>query len=107
MFRSIKMTLAGLTLGAGLFLVGCQSSKPSPDAMMGTASSDGIACDKCNVTFVKSPTDNGKGRVIGYTTRKQMVCSECKGAVENLFATGKMEHTCTACGGNMTGCAVH
>ena len=46
--------------------------KPSPDATAGTVSNEGIACDKCNVTFVKSPT-NDKGRIVGHTTRKQMV----------------------------------
>jgi len=75
--------------------------------MTGTPSSDAIACDKCKVTFVKVPVDGGKGRIVGYTSRKQMVCPDCKGAVENMFATGKFEHTCTACGGNMSGCAAH
>jgi hypothetical protein len=108
MFSAVKVIVAGLALGAAVFAAGCQSGgKPSPNAMMGTASSEGIACDKCNVTFVKSPTTNDKGRIIGYTTRKQMVCPDCKSAAANLFATGKMEHTCTSCGGNMSGCAVH
>lgn len=113
MFRFSKMALAGLALGAGLVLAGCQSGgKPSPNAMTGTPSTQAIACDKCKVTWVKvpnTPSPGGKGSmgITGYTTRKQMVCPDCKGAVENLFATGKFEHTCSACGGNMSGCAVH
>ena len=108
MLRGLKLVLAGLTLGSGMFVGGCMSnSKPSPDAMAGTPSNDAVACDKCKVTFVKNPETNQKGRVIGYTEKKQMVCPECKSAAENMFATGKMEHTCKACGGNMTACAVH
>ena len=108
MLRSMKMALAGLTLGTGMFLVGCQSNgKPSHEAMVGTASSDAVACDKCKVTYVKSPDTNQKGRVIGYSDRKQMVCPDCKSAAQNMFTTGKMEHTCKSCGGNMSGCAMH
>lgn len=112
MFRFTKTAVAAMTLGAGLVLGGCQSNKPSPNAMRGTASTEGIACDKCKTTWVRtadvSPGPGGRGTTIkGYSDRKQMVCPECKSAVANLFATGKMEHTCTACGGNMTGCAVH
>jgi hypothetical protein len=76
--------------------------------MTGTPSTDAIARDKCKVTFVKVPTvDGGKPTVTGYATRKQMVCPDCKSAVQNMFATGKFEHTCTTCGGNMSGCAAH
>ena len=107
MVRPLKTTFTALTVAVGLLVVGCQSSsKPSPNAMAGTPSDDAIACDKCNVTWVKSPREH-RGRVVGYSNRKQMVCPECKSAVQNLFATGKLEHTCTACGGNMSGCAVH
>ncbi len=112
MFRFTKIAVAALTLGTGLVLGGCQSNKPSPDAMTGTPSSEGIACDKCKTTWTKVPTmasgPRGRGYAItGYSDRKQMVCPECKSMVENMFATGKLEHTCTACGGNMAGCAVH
>lgn len=111
MLRFTKMALAGLTLGTGLILAGCQSAgKPSANAMVGTPSTDGIACDKCETTWVKVPqAQSGRmgAPIIGYSDRKQMVCPECKSAVANLFATGKFEHTCTACGGNMSGCAVH
>lgn len=109
MFGFKKAALAGLALGVGL-LAGCQSNKPSPNAMGGTPSDDAIVCDKCKVVWVKQPTTVGGGKsnvITGYTSRKQMVCPECKGAVQNLFTTGRFEHTCTACGGNMTGCAVH
>lgn len=105
----VRTGMLGVTLAAGLLSVGCQSggaTKPSPDATAGTVSQEAIACDKCKVTWVKSPRTE-KNRVFGYTNRRQMVCPECKNAVENLFATGKFEHSCSACGGNMTTCAVH
>lgn len=115
MFRFTRMTLAALTLGTGLILAGCQSDgKPSPNAIAGTPSTEGIACDECEVTWVKTPnvgntSPGGKGSmgITGYSSRKRMACPDCKRAVANMFATGKFEHTCTACGGNMTGCAVH
>ena len=106
MFRFTKIAFACLPLTAGLVLGGCQSATPSPDAMVGTPLTEGIACDKCKVTWVKAPTRH-RARIVGYTTREHMVCPECKGVVENLFATGKFEHTCKACGGNMSGFSVH
>lgn len=108
MIRFTKLALAGLTLGAGLMLAGCQADgKSSPDAMTGTQAGQGIACDKCKTTWVQVPTTSGKGTISGYSPRSQMVCPECKSAVANMFATGKFEHTCAACGGNISGCAMH
>jgi hypothetical protein len=115
MFRFTSIVLAALSLGvAGA--TGCQSDhseghmdmhKPSPDAVAGTPTNDAVACDKCKVTVVKTPETNQKGRVIGYSDKKQMVCPDCKSMAENFFTSGKMEHTCKACGGNMSGCAMH
>ena len=33
-----------------------------------------------------------------------MECPDCKGAVQNFFATGNLKHECSACGGNMKAC---
>ena len=112
MLRFIRLAVAAAVLGAGLFAAGCQSSgtKPSPGAAAGSPTTDAIACSKCNVVWTKVPTTAGGGKsnvVTGYTTRKQMVCPECRGAVQNLFTTGQLRHTCGACGGNMEACAAH
>jgi uncharacterized UBP type Zn finger protein len=70
------------------------------------ASTQAVTCDTCKVTYVKMPITQ-KGRIIGYSTRKEMECPMCKDAVTNFFQTGKLEHTCTACGGNMSICEAH
>jgi hypothetical protein len=101
-----------MALAMGLFVTGCQSSgtKPSATATPGTPTTDAVSCDKCKVVWQKAPLTVGGGhsdRVVGYTTRKQMVCPDCRDAVQNMFATGRFEHTCSACGGNMQACATH
>lgn len=106
MFSMLKTGLLGLSLGAGLLLVGCQSGGAQAPASHEMAS-NAVQCDKCQVTWVKVPTDNGKGRIVGYTSRKQMECPDCKDAVSNFFATGQLKHTCSACGGNMAPCEAH
>jgi protein-arginine kinase activator protein McsA len=106
MFWLKRLALPGLVFSAALVLAGCQTSA-AKSAAASTTQADGISCDKCKVTWVKTPTTGGKGRVLGYSRQKQMVCPDCKSAVENLFASGKFEHTCATCGGNMQACAVH
>ena len=112
MLRVAMLSFSGLSLAAVLFLVGCQGAgnKPSPGAIAGTPSTDAVACDKCKVVWTKTPITAGGGKehaIAGYTTQKQMVCPECRSAVHNMFTTGKFQHTCTACGGNMEACAEH
>jgi len=112
MLGLIKFGLAGVVLGAGLLAAGCQSAgnKPAPGATAGSPTTEAVACDKCKVVWAKVPTTAGGGKsntVTGYTTQKQMVCPECRSAVQNLFTTGQLRHTCTACGGNMEPCAMH
>jgi hypothetical protein len=116
MRRFTTIPLALLALGAFAFVGGCESMgghseghmhKPSPNAMAGTPTDNAMACSKCDVVFVKSPETNQKGRVVGYSQKQQMVCPDCKSHAENFFSTGKMEHTCSSCGGNMMGCAMH
>ncbi len=113
MFQFTKAVIATTILASTFLLGGCQSHENAgPHAMMDMSStSKAMACDKCETTWVQTSNINtaGGGRVTsitGYSKTAKMVCPECKSAVANLFATGKMEHTCTACGGNMTGCAV-
>ena len=106
MFSALKMGLLGLTMGAGLLAVGCQSTSAKSDTAASVASTQAVTCDACKVTWVKLPRES-KGRVIGYSYRKEMECPMCKDAVTNFFQTGKLEHTCSACGGNMSICEAH
>jgi hypothetical protein len=52
-------------------------------------------------------SNDGKGRFVGYTSRKVMECPDCKTAVQNFFETGKLEHACTHCQGTMEVCDSH
>lgn len=101
-----KLSLASLTLGAALLVAGCATdTKPAQSSL--TTSSQGVTCSMCKTTWVKVPIDGGKGRIVGYTSRKEMACPDCKNAVENFFATGKLEHTCKTCGDTMSICEAH
>ena len=105
MRSSFKMFLAAAMIGTGLFAIGCQSTGASTASA--AAPDKALTCTKCEVTWVKVPTDGGKGRVVGYTSKKTMVCPDCKDAVSNFFATGKFQHTCTTCGDSMEMCETH
>lgn len=100
--KGIMMAALGAVVLAGLTLAGCQStgalqaSGGEPQAVM---------CDKCKTTWVRSPQRQGKVTI--YTTRKTMTCPDCKSAVANFFTTGKLEHTCASCGGELQHCDVH
>jgi hypothetical protein len=114
MLGSMKFFAAVIvTAAAGLFAVGCQSPNSgsgdasakqdmhSGDAMAMPADAAGgqaVTCDTCKVTWVKSPVTNSKGRVTAYTTTKSHECPECRGSVENFFATGNLRHDCATCG---------
>ena len=106
MFRISKLSLAALTVGAGLLVAGCAADNKAPQSSL-APSTQGVTCTKCQVTWVKVPTDNGKGRIVGYTSRKEMVCPDCKDAVTNFFTTGKFQHTCKTCGDSMEICEAH
>ena len=103
-----KTTLATFAIGSGLLLAGCAAGEAvptaAPDALSG---SNGVTCTKCQVTYARSPVVNDKGRVVRYETRKTHECPDCKDAVTNFFATGKLEHTCKTCGDTMELCEAH
>lgn len=64
-----------------------------------------VFCDKCKIVMVKVPSQAGaKNQLLIYRKMKKMVCPDCKSAIENFFRTGKLKHTCSSCGGNMTVC---
>ena|ERR1035437_3182805 len=98
----LKIGVVGLGLVGGVLLVGCQTA-PATHAM----ASDAVQCDMCKVTWVKVPHHTGRSGIVGYSSFKQMECPDCRNMVMNFFETGKLEHTCKACGGNMTICQSH
>ena len=101
-----QVVAAGLpAFGLAVLLAGCaaEGGKSSQNA----APAPAVACSKCEVTWVKVPTYGNKAAADAYTTQKSHVCPDCKGAVENFFANGKLEHTCKSCGDTMEACEVH
>ena len=106
MFRFSKWVLVSLILGMGVFVTGCASDNKPPQSTL-VPSTQGVTCSKCQVTWVKYPVQGDKARIVRYDTRKSMECPDCKDAVTNFFATGKLQHTCKTCGDSMEICEAH
>ncbi len=102
-----RIGLLALVLGSGLVLAGCQAdNKPSQSTLM--PGDKGVTCSKCQTTWVKVPNTGGKGlQALGYTSRKEHACPDCKSAVITYFETGKLEHSCKTCGTAMDICEAH
>jgi len=93
----LKSILSTIVLGTAL--VGCQSTNTNPDTKAAAvASTQAVACSKCEVKWVKVPHNHLKGNAVAYTTEKRMTCPDCKDAVENFFTTGHLKHDCKSCG---------
>ena len=109
MLRTWKTGLMALGMAGALALAGRSSEggAATQPVRAGVPSTQGVTCSKCQVTYVQVPTNDGKGRFQGYTTRKDMECPDCKTAVENFFETGKLQHACTYCQGTMEVCESH
>jgi uncharacterized UBP type Zn finger protein len=105
-----KLSLVAVVLSGGFLAAGCESKNASSAAPKeNLVAQDGVSCSTCQVTWVKVPITPGGGKdwkVIGYTSRKSHECPDCRTAVQNFFATGKLEHTCKTCGDAMEVCHV-
>jgi len=87
-------------------IVGCQDSKVSSGQAGGVqASEKSVMCPKCKIVWVKRSEPNFKG-MMTYRTVKSMECPDCRSAAANFFSTGKLEHTCKSCGGEMDACVL-
>ena len=108
MLRFSKLAVAALTLGAGFFVAGCQTGGAQTPASHEMAS-NAMQCDKCQIAYVKTPSTAGgkQGAITQYNFVRHDACPDCKGAVATFFDTGKLEHSCKACGGNMAACEGH
>lgn len=98
----------GFSLGAAALLAGCHSQSTPPQSTL-APTAQGVTCTKCQVTWVKVPVGSGgkQGAIQAYTWGKRDVCPDCRGAVDNFFTTGKLEHTCKTCGTSMEICETH
>jgi hypothetical protein len=101
-----KLGLLGLYAGVLVFLAGCAAS-PTHSETSGVPATQAVYCDGCKVTWVRVPAGRSRGQTWGYQTTKHMECPNCRDAVSNFFATGKLAHSCSACGGNMSICDAH
>jgi|GEM_PF-1150167 len=97
--------VAGAAVLAGIALTGCQSTGGTSEAL--ADGTDAVYCAKCETTWVRSPDTTAGGKSTVYRTDKSMVCADCDSAAANYFKTGKLEHTCKACGGKPSHCTVH
>lgn len=59
------------------------------------AQPEAISCPKCETVWVRVP---GGGKAAVFTRVGKMVCDDCRTAVENAFAGGKLKHACKSCG---------
>lgn len=112
--NGMRAALLGVGVVAASLLAGCASSggsaKAVPGGTPGTPTTQAVACSQCKITWVKVPITPGGGKshiVTGYGARKSMECPSCKDAVQNLFTTGRFEHTCQACDGTIASCDAH
>ena len=99
----LRNTLIGL---GALVLAGCAATGGTGTPAKGP-STQAVACSKCEVTYVLVPTQDNKGRYVGYARRPNMECPDCKSAVRTFFETGKLEHSCAHCSGTMEVCDSH
>lgn len=67
-----------------------------------------VTCDKCKTVWVQVPVTSPatKGLTI-YRDAKKMECDDCQSAVVTFFKTGKLQHECKKCGGELTHCEEH
>ena len=110
MISQWKIGILGLGLCALLALAGCQSGgmEASATAPSHEMAPNAMRCDKCQVTWVKTPYNVDKRGGIAYRDTKKMECPDCEERMSNFFKTGRItEHHCNACGGNMMACETH
>jgi nitrous oxide reductase accessory protein NosL len=104
MSQFLKTIMQGLALSVGVFLAGCQSSGQSTAAAPQMLSVKAVHCEKCKTTIVNAPSTVSDGRresITVYGQSKAAMCPNCCDAAKKFFTTGKLEHTCTACGSSM------
>jgi hypothetical protein len=101
-FKRVMLGVVGVAVLSALALAGCQSTSTAQAGP--AAATHAVMCSKCQAAWVNTPTRDGRGRIVGYAARREMVCPDCRSAVANFFATGKLEHACKSCGGDMQVC---
>ena len=99
---TLKSKCAALATASLIVLTGCTAISPQA----GTTQMTGIACNKCESVWLPRAGTGGKpGRGYDvYRASRRMICPQCESAAATFFRTGKFEHKCPGCGGNITRC---
>ncbi len=92
--------VAGASLVLGLS--GCTTANAGANP---GSTATAVLCPTCETVWVRQRRQINKTTF--YTTGKRMSCPECSSAVETFFKTGKLQHTCATCGGNLAPCKAH
>lgn len=73
-----------------------------------TPANGAVTCDKCKTVWVKVPgTSPASKGITTYRDVKKMECNDCENAVVTFFKTGKLQHECKKCSGELTHCEEH
>lgn len=65
-----------------------------------------IFCPKCEMVWVEM-TDFDDPYRMSTVPGQVMKCPDCENAVVHFFKTGKLEHACSTCGGELVHCKAH
>lgn len=79
-----------VTMIAALVLASAPWSRAEP-----AAPPEAVSCPKCETVWVRVAIGE---KAKAYTRVGKMVCDDCRTAVENVFAGGRLEHACKSCG---------
>jgi rRNA maturation endonuclease Nob1 len=104
--RILPVVAVVVGLSAVVLLAGCQASQSSMATTQAAVASQGdqaVMCDKCKTVWVMRSSINYKG-MVSYRRKPVMKCPDCDSAAANFFKTGKLQHTCKACGGTLEAC---
>ena len=94
-----------MSISKTLMVIATTTIMTAATVQSGPPKEGAVFCDKCKIVMVKVPSYAGpKNQIHIYRKVKKMVCPDCKSAIANFFTTGKLKHTCSACGGNMIVC---
>ena len=95
----------GVMVGLVAALVGCQSQHDRGRDVSDTEAR-AVMCAKCETVWTdRIDLNDPYARTV--RPERVTVCPDCESAVASFFKTGKLEHTCRACGGEIRHCTVH
>jgi hypothetical protein len=94
--------LFAILIPLACLVAGCASDRSLP-LIVPPRSGEVVLCDRCDVTWVRSPTFRGLGtREVVYEIGIAMPCADCHLAMRRFLESGEVtEGTCAHCGGHI------